>query len=279
MIELEIERQLNYLSPSSLGKALDEPNTFYITRLIEDRWPRETQGLAASVGSALDTLIKKKIIKDYLPECAKMLPEIEKAVEREGDEPWNLGKKAMAEYVKMCYCTHRWLDVEIWKHFKFHEIPIYIKMDAIVEHQGVAIPHDWKCSGFASAASPKKGFIRQYKGFRMKPAHKIWEPNISIETIDPKWARQFTTYGWGCGFSMDKWEPFYVSCDMITLSKTGLTQVSTYLATATVEYQKRLLALYKQTWKELNGGSFIDRLASKYNLGLVYQASLKESWF
>ena len=288
MIKLKIEKIPEYLSPSSLGQAEGQPNTFYGTRLIEDKWQKEEQSIPAAMGSSFDCKIKVYLMnREENPIGDKQLiPMILKGVERDEPEVEESGNKILGQYHINAIDFYEWVDIEIWKKFWFRDVKIFGKLDAIIRHEGLLIPHDWKCSGFNSkhGVSPKPGFRLQFIGDEVKGAHKKYRPDITIEEIDETWAKQFTTYGWAMGYSQSgpegpDWEDFYVSCDMITLTKTKVIKISSYLAIATIEYQKRLYLRYKKIWDEIRDGSYIRRLASEYDNNINYTCSKWESWF
>lgn len=62
-------RRIMFLSPSSINQHVSNPNTFYITRLVENKSPREPQGEAAALGSSFDLHIKQELIAKNKLSC------------------------------------------------------------------------------------------------------------------------------------------------------------------------------------------------------------------
>lgn len=289
MIKLKIERQLDYLSPSSLMKALNQPNTFYVERLIENRVDREPQGKAAAVGSAFDVLVKQKLLSEGIGKDkaeivnGELLNSIElKSFEKEA---YIIAKRILANYLKYAYSSTKFVDIEIWKNFNFHGIPIFIKEDAtcIDNTTNLVIPFDWKCTGFnpdsKSGGSPKKGFYAQNEGYKFNPAHKIYQLDIPIQEIDNKFGIQFCTYGWGNGLSPNMDTDFPVRFDMNSITATKKIKTSLYRAIVTKEFQREVFGLYETIWKELINGTYINRLASQYDVNTVFIKSRYETWY
>lgn len=288
MLKLKIERPLQYLSPSSLMKAIDQPNTFYVERLIENRIDKEPQGKAAAIGSAFDILIKEKLLQDGIRVNKKELvsQELKKAVELKSfeKEAYIIAKRILANYLKFAYTHTKFMDIEIWKNFNFHGIPIFIKGDAtcLDPKTNLIIPFDWKCTGFnpdsKSGGSPKKGFYAQNEGYKYKGAHKIWRTDIPIQEINYKFGIQFCTYGWGEGLSYNMDTDFPVKFDMNSITPKGVIKTSIYRAIVTKEFQKEVFNLYKTVWNELIEGTYINKLASQYDVNTVFIKSTTETW-
>jgi len=283
---LKIERRPTYLSPSSLSNLEKMPNTSYLTRLIEDRFMRDDQSLAAAVGTSFDIKVKEKLIEDKLVpvERAQLLPDIRSALQNHHTQANILGDTIMKEYTRLIYDDHSFVDVEMHRTWNYCGIPIMTKADAsiMIPDWDKPIVHDFKCSGFGNnhGMSPKPGFAVQAKGDSWKPAHKKWHKNIRMEEIDKTWASQFATYGWALGYSENgEFESFPVSADMITITKTKKIAISHYVAWITIEFQRELFNRYKAIWNSIQDSSYLKNIADTEDLGIVALAALSERWF
>jgi len=290
---LEINKLPSYLSPSSLMQALTQPNTFYLTRLIDPPYPREEQGLAAAVGSAFDYYIKIKMIEERFKEKKIFLDELRNGIESNTVEAHQAGKKCLSNYIQGAYNPLEFADIEIHKQVKIEGIPIYGKLDATsYDLRSVSdplnsfeeikklpiIPFDWKVSGYTSKSgvSPKKYYYRLWETFKPKQSHKDFQENIPFEMIDEKWATQLCTYGWIIGKPL--LEPFASRIDMLCWRK-GTIRTAQYRGIITKEFQENVLNNYIQVWKEIMNGSFVQRLDSTRDINLVYVGSTNETWF
>ena len=280
---LKIHRLPEYLSPSGLGTLENQPNTYYTQKLKpkEKCSPRTPQGMGAAYGSSFDTLVKLKLLEDGIGDKS-MLPEIKKGVELKDKSIKPMGERILKAYVDQgVYRYHDWVNIEEWMTWTFRGVPMHTRLDATVRHEGLIIPHDWKCFGFVSekGQSPHPAFKIQFTNKGTIHPHKRYTKRVPIESVDKAWGKQFTSYGWALGFSKDKWQEFPVSCDMMTQNKTGGIKITHYIAWATVKYQRELYRRYLKAWGSLQNGSFINRLASQTDINIVYTRSKREKWF
>lgn len=284
---IRIEKLPSYLSPSALMHSETMPHTFYLTRLIADQVEREPQEMAAAVGSSFDYYIKMKLIEDRFPFKDKYLPELKNSVEIVGlankDEAYGAGKRAYNAYVRCgAYNPDEFHNVELHLDGLVEGVPLLGKLDStVLDLKGdkiKVIPHDWKVQGYTSKSntSPNKGYYRIWDGVTPKPAHKLYEPEIPFEVIDPKWALQLCTYGWLMGYKVG--EPFYARLDALLWGATNIRVIAQYRGLITPGFQKIVMDKYKRLWKELNDGSFLNRLEATEE-DLVWIASKQERWF
>lgn len=277
---LEIEKLPSFISPSALMQAETQPNTFYLTRLINDGIERDPQSLAASVGSAFDYYIKVQLMEDKFPHKKSLLPKLKDGIENNNVEAHQAGKRALNYYKMGAYDPEEIHDVEIHTNGSVNGVPLYGMLDASAwdKEYDLEVPFDWKVSGYTSKTgiSPKQGYYRLWEGNRPKGAHKNYYKGMPFEVIDPKWALQLCTYGWITGIPLGT--PFPARIDMLSWRKNSV-RTSKYRGIITEEFQEEIARKYTRLWKELNDGTFIDRLVSKREFEFVWYASLKESWF
>jgi len=277
---LEIERLPSFISPSALMQAQTQPNTFFLTRLLNDRDPREPQSLAASVGSAFDYYIKVELMQEKFKHKADLLPQLKNGIENNNVEAHQAGKRALNFYKMGAYNIDEIHDVEIHTNGSVEGVPLYGMLDASTwdEEYDMECPFDWKVSGYTSKSgiSPKPGYYRLWDGNRPKTSHKKYYKDMPFDIIDPKWALQLCTYGWITGVPLGTEFPGFI--DMLSWRKTKV-RTSKYRGIITEEFQENTAREYVRLWKELQDGTFIDRLASPSDIEFVWHASTKESWF
>lgn len=292
---LEIKKMPSYLSPSSLMKSMKQPNTFYLERLIDCNFPRERQSTAAGVGTQFDYLIKKRIIEDpkfkyidgYDGSFESSKKKIDKLKEQVTCEDELLARKggqlALDFYRDTEYMDNNFHRIELNLQKEIEGVPILGLPDATVLYKDEddfewEVPFDWKVSGFTSktGASPKKGYKRLWDGGRLKGSHKAYHKEITFDEIDSSWATQLTTYGFLLGIPIGFSYKAYI--DMLCY-RNGSFRIAKYEAWITSQMQRRILNNYKQIWKELKDGSYINRLVDKYDINFVWTATGDERWF
>lgn len=180
-----------------------------------------------------------------------------------------------------------YVDVEIHKYFTLlnENVPLFMKLDASVMLNHGSLfkkdmrlsPHDWKVMGYGSkdGASPPPGYksITSESG-ESKGCHANYAADMAWDTIDPKWATQIATYGWGLGIPPGK--PFKSSIDAVIIRPTGI-RFARYEAWITAEFQKQLVDRYRQAWYSLQNGSFLNRICSEPKL--VEYFATTEKWY
>ena len=288
MIKLKVEKTPMYLSPSALMQFMNQINTFYMTRLINEPVPRDPQGKAAACGSAFDYLIKCVLWKDGIGLDKEHLKDsLLKGIEdlEFRDEALTIGNSIIYEYKKSAYGMTEFKDVELWGKFTFNDIPMYVKLDGTYYDEALKViaPFDWKCSGFnpdnKNGMSPKPGYYIQFDDRKIKGAHAKYVHDMPFEIIDYKWAIQMCTYGWFLGLSPKLADSFPVRIDMCTITKTRKIKISSYRGLITPEFQNKVFDHYQDAWTALLSGEVIERLESQYDINHVYNAASIESWF
>lgn len=288
MIKLKTEKTPMYLSPSSVMQFMNQINTFYMTRLLNEPMPRDPQGKAAACGSAFDYLIKCRLWRDGIGlDKIHLKDSLLKGIECPGfrDEALSIGQNILDEYCLTAYDMTVFKNVELWGKFTFGDIPMYVKLDGTYDDEEFVVeaPLDWKCSGFnpdnKNGMSPKPGYYIQYEGRKIKGAHAKYIHNMPFEVIDYKWAIQMCTYGWFLGLSPKLEDSFPARIDMCTITKTRKIKISSYRGILTPEFQKKVFEHYQDAWTSLLSGEVINRLASQYDVNHVYNAASIESWF
>lgn len=287
MLKVKIEKKLHYLSPSSLNSSLKEPNKFYLTRLVYDSIPKEPQGKGAAIGTAFDILVKRKIWSEGISKETRFRSEKDEnniEIKDFKSEALQIGKRILNSYIRGAYSATIFKQLEVWRQFTFHNIPIYVKLDAtcLDKKSNLIIPFDWKVSGFnpdSNPMSPKPYYQYQYVGREIGIAHKKYCTDIEIQEIDLSWAIQTCTYGWSIGLSTNLDKPFPVRIDMLTTTKKNIIKCSSYRAIVTPIFQKYVFELYKDTWTSIIDGTFINKLNSQYDRNLIFIASTNEKWY
>jgi hypothetical protein len=244
--------------------------------------PREVQSLAAGVGSAFDFLVKTELVEKFHEKkglVKKLFGQVDKE-NKDFHEAWEGGRKSMANYKSsgvFAFMKNGFTDVEKNIYGSVRGVPLYGMLDA--EYKGV--PFDWKVSGYTSKSgvSPKPRFYRIWDNGMPKPAHKKYEgADMPWEDIDEKWATQLCTYGWLIGKKIG--EPFEAYIDMLCWGKERQKmRVAQYRGLITEEFQIEVRNKYVQIWKEINDGSFVQRLASDKIYALIESEAINENWF
>ena len=285
---LPIAKHPKYLSPSSLSAIEGQPYTFYLQRMAPNPYPYEPQTPAAAVGSAFDSFIKidivnkldikekirQRILKDALifvrDESEFTKDDLEamsfeelifntSVEKRNREEAREMGKLLYDKYKYNGYGSLIFLDVEIHRNFFLLEgnVPIFMKLDSIVEDWDTKqpCPHDWKTSGYGSASgiSPKPGYMMLFdKGINVG-SHKEYRKDMPLDEIDPKWATQVCTYGWGMGITPGTPFPAYI--DMLAIRPNNI-RVARYRGIITKEFQLNIYARFRKAWPKRNISQF-----------------------
>ena len=296
-VRLTSDKKPTYLSPSSLMNFYTQPWTFYLNKMRSDKlYPREPQGFAAGVGTAFDIKAKEYLLATGQVNSTIGIGEIKKSLDEyhfkkcmdEGEKIMNLYKTSRA--IK----KHDWRLVELHKRVPIEGVPILGQLDAVVWDKdfGGNVPLDFKVSGANSktGVSPKKGYFRIFDGKEWKPQHKIYHPDIAVEEIDKKWGIQFCTYGWLLGIPVGKPFPVYFDHPVYN-GKDKILKIAQYKAMVTEEFQSEVLEMYQTAWREINDGSFLERLNDEMPvnnsmfrseedlLDVVLINALNENWF
>ena len=287
--KLKVERIPQYLSPSSLSQAINEPNTFWLRRLQWFPFDKDPQGMAAAVGSAFDIQVKQKLWNDGIDSSKRTSYEddLNNSIEvEENRKPaMAIGKEIMRNYKIHAYGQSNIKQVELWKHFTFHGVPFFGKLDAtcIDKYTKEEIPFDWKCSGYNPSAKSligcKPGYYCMYQGHEIKGAHKNYKKDMPFEEVDYKWAVQCCIYGWSLGLSPNLDKPFPVRIDMQTKTKSKGERTTSYRGIITPALQKAVITQAQSVWKDIKNNTFQRRIASSYCNNLNWIASLRESWY
>lgn len=297
MIKLKIDRTPRYLSPSSLKKAVSQPNTFYLERLLAEDMskPREPQGKAAAAGTAFDILVKQMLMLEHGVPCKNVdgIEGIKNSLERHHDWAYDIGAKMLKVYSEDAKSHEKikWVYVDGSEALQLpcpgvsKPLCIIGKPDAAIDlGMGKPVSLDWKVVGAnaSSGVSPKPGFYAKYtpkKGWDNAPHKLAADGNvIPAQYFEPAWADQLCTYNWQMG-----WKPAeeHVAAihSVVFNGKDRDIIVVKYLVNFDLEFQARLLSEYQSLWAELQLGHYINRLASDRDLDVVVASSFGESWF
>ena len=310
--QVAMEKNIKYISASSLGQYEKQPNTFFAQRLIKDALEREEAGLAAHVGTAFDIEVKKKLLDLGVPISEGIT--LEDILRSRGDCEHT--KQAKVQGLDILKQYHRakimtngnslplardWKQVEGKYYFTIDGVPILALLDAVVRDPSTKqlVPFDWKVIGGAAktGVSPKKGFAGVCISGAWGKPHKLyteWEAkspnsgyegvNIPMELIDDKFATQFCIYGWALQDNPGRinFRPFPVHFDSAVYNgKDRTIKIYTYRAICSVEWQEKVLDRLQVMWRDLSTGghSLIRRLTSKNNITVIKGAAKDESWF
>ncbi len=223
-------RRPTYLSPTSIGKFLENQDNFYMEYLADSKPRREPQTRPMSVGSAFDAYTKSylfdKLIGRSDAEANKFdfTTLFEKQVEVHNRD-WALihGKYCFDQYVQTGALADLFVDLEKSIGKPRFEMDIYgtVSLDLMgvpflgkpdlffVNHEACNVISDWKVNGYcgATGASPAKGYCKiipshdhhkdaypiTYKGMRVNGS------GMKLHDVDVSWARQTVIYAWLCG--------------------------------------------------------------------------------
>lgn len=274
----EIEHIPEYLSPTSFINAISNPCKFYLQRLKLAVMPKDKQEEAASIGSAFDGLIKRKVFEFHnLPYSEE---DLFKGVEKE-DKNVYIQKAIRFHNTYLAYLKFLGIDlsyfkrVEIDEIFKYKGIPLRGKLDCTVLDGNKEIPLDWKLSGSVSSASPKPGYKIKITNYRNEGSHKNYIKDMPFEQIDSMWAIQLCIYGWLLGHT----DNFKGVIHQISQTSTGTIQLSIYEGTISVNFQEKLIRNISNLWEMLHDNSYIFKMIKSYSNNIIYLRSLSEKWY
>lgn len=225
-------RKPQHLSPTSIGKFLENRETFYLNYLADNRPPKEPQTKAMSVGSAFDAYVKSHIHsvifgKGYDPKF-EFAAIFEAQVEKHNrDEAREAGRWCFDWYVRLgaladlmfelnnCIGIPRFeIDLKGTVHGEREGqpgiavgVPLNGKPDCFyVSKEGAHVILDWKVNGFYSNSppSPMQGFVKLRTDGKMPESYKNFKSVVhngvlinsatKLELEDESWARQLTVY-------------------------------------------------------------------------------------
>ena len=324
--ESEIVKDISYLSPTSLALFEKDRDEFYMKYLSRMKPPAFLQTQPMSVGSAFDAYVKSYIIQTLsvvkgftYSDDYKFEKMFETQVE-EHNRVWarEHGLKVFERYKASGALAALMLEIisaEVAPRFEF-------RMQGLIQNEGAQVPiagvpdlgfvnplgaHviiDWKVNGYCSnyPQSPKPNYTMcrdSWQGNQSRShnkAHKDTMPVLSkgiivdiahfMETVNPEWANQLTTYGWLLG------EPvggdFIVGIEQLSCSPGPLIRVASFRNRVSGQYQARLFARYKKAWDcicnapdgffEENSRSRCE-LLEKQAVTLHPTGDAKEDWF
>jgi len=105
-------------------------------------------------------------------------------------------------------------------------------------------------------------------------SHKKYVMDIPLEQVDPSWATQVCTYGWGMGIPFGTAFPGYI--DMLAIRPTGI-RVARYRGMITPEFQKIVGENYLKMWTAIQNNSYVLSLGEN-RLTVEYLAQF-ERWY
>jgi hypothetical protein len=283
---LSIEKKIDYISPSSFSNMMNQPNKFYLQRLINNPLPREPQGLAAANGSAFDYWIKKKLLDEMNRPYKEdeLIQSIELKDEKARERALNVGKIFYTYYClfikKLNISWSFFSDVEIDRTFEFKGIPLRGKIDCVYisKYYKKPVPLDWKLTGSESKSSPTPKYQRLISEDE-DCSHKDYYPAMPFELIDETWATQLCIYGWELGRSTPIWEEFDAQIHEMTITGTGKIRLAIFHGIITIPFQQKIYSNLKLFWESLQNGNYINTLANQFSKNLVYCTAMKETWY
>lgn len=223
-------RQIEYLSPTSVGKWLQERDEFYLSYLTDDRPPKPPQTQPMAVGSAFDAYIKADLYKT-LGVGTDPAYSFEALFEHQVEEQNRDWARPAGQH---CYDAYKALGAydailaqlrasDVTPRFEFElrgpvthlgESIVFLgKPDVVFQLQGQTIVYDWKVNGFCGkyAKSPEPGYTLLRGGSRGagKPHKDCMPQDVNGITINTRgglesikggdWARQVSIYAWLLG--------------------------------------------------------------------------------
>ena len=277
---------IKYLSPSSLKVLETQPETFYLTRLADDKSHRDPQSIQAGVGSAFDARIRAELVKRGLVKSEfNFDEEVSKQVEPRNMEEALRVSKAMSDfYFKTALISLKWSslgrDASFTLKWKGAEVPIFCRLDSevilTVEGEDILVPFDWKSTGYASASggSPKQGYAVIWNDVLPNASHKGYYKDIPWENIASDWATQVCTYWFALG-NMPGERDGYAIVDQLIIRPTG-SRVARYLGRLTQSWQRSVADRFVSAWQS------IPKIIEEHKKlpRLVYEMErLGESWY
>jgi hypothetical protein len=238
-------RDLQYISPTSLSKYIEDPDIFYLEYLADHRPPRFPQTQPMSIGSAFDAYAKSFLHRRLFGTGHKdsnlfdLKTIFEKQVEPHNrDWAWQHGERVFRWYQQSGALADMIvemqgaigepkfeMDIQNVIQYDFQDVMLLGKPDIFLTNkEGMKVTLDWKVNGYCSKSgvSPKPGYVKLFPGLTSHKdawptAHKGIMVNGTTKTlkdIDESWNRQTIIYSWLCGCSVG--EDFIIGIDQIT---------------------------------------------------------------
>lgn len=221
-------------------------------------------------------------------------------------EIFTVGEKLFHAYIKSeLFKKTEFYDVENRSIFELkiklsgieHTVPIYTILDTVLLDNNsttvLGYPMDLKVSGYASGASPKKGYVTSFDSDgnhlgEHKDHNTVLEIYKDFSVCDLQWATQACTYGWSIGRPL--FEPFPAEIHALYLGKPKVDgsrsiKVCGYRGIITSNFQKMVALRFVNAWNTINSTvSAIDSNGdtsypwSSENL-IAEMLSRTESWY
>jgi hypothetical protein len=276
-------RKPNYLSYSALSLFESDLDEYCLRYLVDERPPRETQGVPAGVGSAFDARVKSTLYdysygKGYKPELYSYEVLFEKQV-----EPPNRDVCGPAgDHVFACYKLSGFLDRIKALAAKVIEPPQYEfsvekniggvqllgKPDGLLRLPDVNVVLDWKVNGYCSntTVSPNQGYILCRDGYialKQSKSHDTAHKNVTntiyrgvtigghLEDSSEPWASQLAGYAWCLGEPVGSENVVFMihQCVAKPIPETRpLLRFAEFCGPVRKPYQEFLLTRYQKCW-------------------------------
>lgn len=282
-------RKVEYLSPTSIAKWIENRAEFYQNYLFDHRLSREPQTLPMSIGSAFDAYVKSALFKAvYGPIDPKFdFQTLFEAQVEPHNRDWALEHGQHAFDVYKQYGAFDDLLVQL-SHAKANPkfetdlrgpvgtAVLLGKPDAYYyNEEGHPVILDWKVNGYCSnsAKSPEPGYVK-LRGDSKKTMHPKCIPvvhkgtmingAIKFEAVNQSWASQLAVYAWLCGNAPG--DDFVVAIDQLACgpSKSGgkpEIRVAEHRAIVGAQFQKDLMRLINQIWHQIEIGHIYENLS------------------
>jgi hypothetical protein len=279
-------------------------------KILDPGWPREPQGLAASIGTAFDIMIKIEVASKM--GWGDLLRNKVKCPENESIYNYLVRKNILEENIKKALVEghsiykyylsvlpielHRigisWHDLELTRQFyipglegSIQDILAYCKGDGAFSYlidniDTVELPMDWKVTGSASKASPTQRYEMIYDDLGIpKGPHKLWCNDIHMDIINIDWATQLCFSGWQLGYptQLKDLKVFTgVIHNLVCDSTTGKIRLAVYRGLLTTDFQASVIKRIQNMWVDITTGKFYQR---HKDIDLTSMMALQETWW
>lgn len=294
----QVMRTPEYLSPTSLALYEENPETFYMRYLCDERLKRDPQTQPMSIGSSLDAYVKSALHEAIFGKGADPRFEFQTIFESQVEphnRDWALDHglycfefyknsgayfDLLADLLKASNSPRFEFEIKGIVSTKLGDEDTSLilsgKPDVFyVNKDGHPIILDFKVNGWCSksAVSPKPGYLRLRDGSGTNAgSHKAatiktrggvsYSAGHPLETVDKAWARQLAIYGWLLGEEVGN--EFFTFIDQFVCKPVGekypVVRVAEHRTFVSEAFQRQVYEDAKLLWQAIKTGHiFLDR--------------------
>jgi hypothetical protein len=293
-------RKPEYLSPTQLALYAEDPSSYYLRYMSDNRPEREPQTKPMSVGSAFDAMVKSYLTDKLFGKDADPRFKLE-TIFNEQVEPHNreeakvAGEHCFQEYKRLGALDSLVLslgksagkprfemDVKATimdRRSVIGGVPLNGKPDCYyTNEQGAHVILDWKVSGYysKSGASPMQGYVWLREDGKFPTTygdkvefHKGIGINVSkkFEELNLDWARQLCIYSWLCGEEVGS--EFVAQVHQLVCrpgDKRPRIRIAEHSLIISKEFQVRIFREAEELWALINTDHFFRHLPKEESI-------------